>query len=113
MHELSVVQALVEVAEAETLAAGARRVLSVDISLGALSGIVEHYLRAAFPIAVRGTSLEDATLRITRVAGLGYCDDCRREFPLTELLDQCPGCDGFASEIRDGQQICLTSLEVE
>jgi hydrogenase nickel incorporation protein HypA/HybF len=113
MHELSIVQALVKVAEEEMRAAGASRVLALELTLGALSGVVEHYLRAAFPIAVRGTLLEAAELRIVLVQGRGYCPACERDFPLSELLDPCPDCGGYASEIREGQQLILTSLEVE
>lgn len=113
MHELSLVQALVRVAEEETRAAGATRVLVLELSLGALSGVVEHYLRAAYPIAARGTLLETAELRIVQVEGQGFCPICEREFLLAELLDPCPTCGGYASEIRAGQQLILTSLEVE
>jgi hydrogenase nickel incorporation protein HypA/HybF len=113
MHELGIAQALVSAAAEESRAAGAERVLAVTVELGALSGVVEHYLRSAYPVAAAGTALQGAELRIERVAGKGWCAECERDFPLSDLLDRCPRCGGFAREIRDGQQLSLVAIDVE
>ncbi len=113
MHELGIAQALVRAATEEARAAGAQRVLAVTVEVGALSGVVEHYLRSAYPIAAADTPLQEAELRIEPVEGKGLCAECEADFPLANLLDRCPSCGGYACEIRDGQQLSLIAMDVE
>jgi hydrogenase nickel incorporation protein HypA/HybF len=113
MHELGIAQALVRAATEEARAAGAQRVRAVTVELGALSGVVEHYLRSAFPIAAADTLLQGAELRVEPVGGQGWCAECEAGFALANLLDRCPSCGGYAHEIRDGQQLSLIEMEVE
>ncbi len=113
MHELGIAQALVTAAEQETRAAGAHRVVAVTVELGVLSGVVEHYLRTAFPIAAADTLLEGAELRVETVPGKGWCAECEAEFEIAELLTPCPRCGGYAQDIRDGQQLSLIAIDVE
>jgi hydrogenase nickel incorporation protein HypA/HybF len=113
MHEYAIAQAIADVAEDERRRAGASRVVSLTVELGELSGVIEDYLVAVFPLVVHGTPLEGAELLIERVAGQAWCARCQDLFNLAELLTPCPRCDGFASEIRAGDALTLASLEVE
>ena len=112
MHELSIAQALISLATKEAAQAEARKVEAITVEIGALSGVVPDALSFCFPMAARDTVLQGAELRLEHVAGVGYCAGCREEFPMPELLTLCPGCSGFASDIRAGQELRLKSLEV-
>lgn len=113
MHELGIAQAIIDVVEEEARRAGARRVVSITLSIGELSGVVEHYLRFCFPMVAAGTLAEGAELVVEPVPGEGYCHACERSFHLSGLLDRCPGCGGFANEVRAGQELEVADLEVE
>ncbi len=112
MHELSIAQAIVQVADAEARKAEATRVSRVVVDVGTLSGVVADSLAFCFPMACDGTLLEGAELCLEPVEARAWCRACDREFPMKELLDTCPGCDGFASEIRAGQELKVRTIDV-
>ena len=64
MHETSLVRDLVAKAVAEAERHGAASVASVEVRVGALSGISEGVLRSQFDHAVAGTSLAAARLDV-------------------------------------------------
>jgi hydrogenase nickel incorporation protein HypA/HybF len=113
MHELSIAQNIVELAADEAGKAGAVRVVSITLSLGDLSGVVDEQLRFCFPIVAQGTIVEGAELRVERVAGVGYCRRCDDTFDLPSLLVPCPRCGEYTHEIRAGQELLVASLEIE
>jgi hydrogenase nickel incorporation protein HypA/HybF len=112
MHELSVACALVEQVEEAARREGARRVLSVQLTLGGLSGVERDALELAFPLAVEGTLLENARLDIDEVPAVAHCRDCGAEAApaLPALL--CSACGSFAIEIEGGRELSVRSMEV-
>lgn len=113
MHEIGIAQAIVDVVEEEARKADATRVLVVRLALGELSGVVEEQLVTCFPFVTKGTRLEGATLEVERVTGEGFCRRCQASFPLPRLLDPCPRCGEYTSDIRAGQELRVSSLEVD
>ena len=55
MHELAVCQALIEQVERVARDNAARRILSITVSVGPLSGIEAKLLEHAYPLAAAGT----------------------------------------------------------
>lgn len=113
MHELSVAQSIVDLVAEEARKAKAKKVLTVTLSIGELSGVVEEQLCFCLPIVAKDTVVQDAQFIVERVQGLGYCDDCRSEFHLPTLATPCPKCGEYTSDVRKGQDLRLTSLEVD
>jgi len=112
MHELTIAQAIVGVADSEARKANATRVARVVVDVGALSGVVADSLAFCFPMACDGTLLEGADLCIEDVDARGWCRACDREFAMRDLLSTCPRCNGFASEIRAGQELSVRTIDV-
>jgi hydrogenase nickel incorporation protein HypA/HybF len=110
MHELSITQSVVEICEQN---AGGRRVLTVILELGELSGIVPDAVEFCFEACTKGTLLEGARLIIDRVAPKGLCRDCGVEFPVSAYYDSCPACGGFKVELLRGEELRVKELEVE
>ena len=72
MHELAVCQALIDQVAQLAHDRGARRVLSITVSVGALSGTEARLLEHAYPLAAAGTPLfpgAAAAVRDLRTAG--------------------------------------------
>jgi hydrogenase nickel incorporation protein HypA/HybF len=113
MHELSIAQAIIDVADEEVRKAGATRALSVTVLLGELSGVMEDQLRFCFPVVARGTAAEHAELFIETVAGRAWCDRCEKEYHMPALVAPCPVCGGFTHDVRAGQELLVARLEVE
>ena len=55
MHELAICQALIEQVERVARDNAARRILSITVSVGPLSGVEPQLLEHAYPLAAAGT----------------------------------------------------------
>ena len=62
MHEMSLMEALVDLAEEEARKADARRIAVLRVAVGALSHVDPHALRFCFDAVVRGSMCEGAAL---------------------------------------------------
>lgn len=110
MHELSLVQGVVEICEQHS---GGRRVLEVTLEIGSLSGVVPEALEFCFEAVVKGTLLVGARLIIERVPATGFCTVCGVVSKLETYFDPCPCCNAPALELRSGDEMRVKDLEVE
>ena len=110
MHELSIIQGVVELCEQHS---GGRPVLAVSLEIGALSGVVTDALEFCFEAATKGTLLEGAKLEIERIAATGFCSDCGVVSEIKAYFDPCPSCGALALALRTGEEMRVKDLEVE
>ena len=113
MHELSLTQNLLDIAEEQARAAGAKVILGITLEVGALSGVVPEALEFAFDVCSRGTMAEGATFTIRRVAGHGRCTACAAAAVSAELTAVCPVCGALAFELDAGFELRVLELEVD
>ena len=111
MHEMSIVQALLERVEAEAAAHAARSVVRVELALGALSGVEPELLRTAWELARPQTRCAAADLVVRAVAAEWRCASCARPLAAGERL-RCPDC-GAPARLAAGDEILLERLELE
>ncbi len=64
MHESGIIEDLIQKIEAAARENEAKKVLSVDLAIGALAAIEPDHLREHFDIAARGTVAEGAELHM-------------------------------------------------
>ncbi len=113
MHELSIAHSLIELGIAAAEEAGADRVISVQLRLGQLSGVVKDALLFSFDVAVTGTLLEGARLDIEEIPIVVFCERCGVERTLSSpQLLACPVCGSSATVVRQGRELELTSIEI-
>ena len=110
MHELSIAQAIVEVAARH---AGGSPVARVHVRVGHLRQVVPSALEFAFELCAHGTPVEGADLELEEVAVVVTCRDCGAEsrpagFPLT-----CGSCSGPGVDVVQGEELQVESLELE
>lgn len=110
MHELSLVQGVVEICEQHS---GGRRVLEVTLEIGSLSGVVPEALEFCFEAVVKGTLLEGARLIIERVPATGFCTVCGVVSKMETYFDPCPCCGAHVLDLRSGDEMRVKDLEVE
>jgi len=110
MHELSIAEAIVAVAERH---AGGRRVYGVEVKVGRLRQVVPSALELAFELTTAGTSLEGAELRIEDVPAGGRCRACGADSILDGFPLACGACGGMDLEITAGEELLVDSLELE
>ena len=56
--------------------------------------------------------LGDVSIVLNAVKSTARCS-CGTEYDAEDLLEPCPSCSGFEREILSGEDIILTSIEVE
>lgn len=114
MHELSIATALVETAAEAARAAGATRVLSVRVLVGALSGVEPGALSFCYDAVVAGTLLEGSTLDIVEEPVVVYCATCARDVALRGVQSMaCPDCGTPSPVMRGGRELRIESMEVD
>jgi hydrogenase nickel incorporation protein HypA/HybF len=113
LHELSLANEVIKIAEYEAGRNNAGLVSEVTIEAGIFSGVEIDAFRSALEIAAKDTVLSEASLNIIRIKGQGYCNTCGREFQMDNRIDTCPDCNSFPAEIRKGYEFRVVSLVVE
>ena len=113
MHEFSIATRLLELVEEQARRAGARRVASVKVVVGKLSGVVPELLREAFEFCSKGTLAEGAELVIEEPPLRCRCRACGAEYEPEAFSLKCPNCGAADFEITSGRELLLESLEVE
>jgi hydrogenase nickel incorporation protein HypA/HybF len=109
MHELSISRAVLDAA---TRFAAGRRVVLVNVTIGALRQVVPESLAFYFQIVSQGTVCEGALLE-PRLAPARLRCACGQEWKLEEPSFRCPRCGGARVSVLDGDQLKVDSIEVE
>ena len=123
MHEISLIQNLVENVLGEITAKGysGEKIKGLALSLGALELHSEEAFRQAFDIESKGTVLEGARLELTIVPATLSCPACGFHGPLPddeadphhpELLAECPEC-GAPAPLEGGRGVAQIELILE
>lgn len=112
MHELSLLQEMLELALASAKKQGARAIHRIQLQVGEMSGVVPEALSFAFPIATHGTIAEGAVLEIDPISVVAYCPQCDQEFQPGDVIYLCPNCGEPSGEIRRGNELLLQSMEI-
>ena len=110
MYELSIAQAIVDVAARH---AGGARVERVYVRVGHLRQVVPSALAFSFELCAHGTPVEGAELEIEAVPIGAVCRDCAAESELDGFPLACRACGGLAVDVVRGEELQVESLELE
>ncbi len=115
MHEMSVVQHLIESLDRELAQQGATRVLQVRLRRG--STFSEEALHQAFALYAPGTRLAEAELVVESVATRLTCDRCGHTRTVASQdvvhhLVACPSC-GALQTLDEAHELTLVDVTLE
>lgn len=114
MHEVSIMEAAAEAAEATARREGAARIITLRLRVGAMSGVVPEALRFAFDVvAAQSPLLAGATMEIETVPAVCWCATCAAEFSGADWINECPRCHNPSGELRQGRELEIASVELE
>jgi hydrogenase nickel incorporation protein HypA/HybF len=113
MHEMSVTMSLMDLVLEEAAKAGASKIVGVNIVLGEMTGIIDHYVQANFELLSQNTPAEGAALTFKNMPRQARCRRCTHVFQPTDLEWVCPKCQSLEIEITGGNELYVESIEVE
>jgi hydrogenase nickel incorporation protein HypA/HybF len=112
MHEMSICQGLLDQVEKLASEQGARRVDSIVLSIGPLSGVEPDLLSRAFEIARLQTVAENAVLEIRTGPVVVQCRGCGVSGAAKVNRLVCPSCGNWQVDLLQGDELLLLRLEV-
>jgi hydrogenase nickel incorporation protein HypA/HybF len=111
MHEASIVDSLIGLVR-QNLPDG-RRVRRVDVRVGLLTGVSPEAMQFYFEILREDTLGPQAELVVSLEPLQAHCESCGSDHCLTEVAWLCPACGAPALAPRNGDELHLSSFEVE
>jgi hydrogenase nickel incorporation protein HypA/HybF len=112
MHELSLSLSIIDLVDKSIGNANAGKVHEVNIEVGELSGVDAGILEEALRMVSSKTAFAKVRWRLTRRQAVGFCEECRENFPMVYLWDGCPACGRRPSKIVEGADLDVVSILV-
>ncbi len=113
MHELSIVASLFEILEEKAKEQKAKKVTSVKVKVGALSGVVPEFLKTAFDVYKKDTIADEAELKIEEVPLKVKCQQCGAEIIKDDFVFLCEKCASRELKTLAGTELLLEKIELE
>lgn len=113
MHEMALAESVLDLVEFRARREGCRRITTVRLEIGKLSGVEPEAMRFCFDAAASGTLAEGAALDIIERDGSAWCFDCERHTPLAARGAPCPVCGGYRLRLDEGSAMRVSELEIE
>ena len=113
MHEMSVTMSLLDLVLDEVAKAGAKKIVGINIVIGQMTGIIDHYVQANFEVLSENTPAEGASLSFRNIPRQARCRHCSHLFQPTDFEWNCPRCQSPEIEITGGSELYVESIEVE
>ncbi len=97
MHELPVIEKILKISLDAALENNAKKIVSINIEIGALSDFQDVWMKKFFDALAKGTIAEGAIIKVDKQPGEFRCVKCnnfiREEF-IPDRKNQCPKCSG-------------------
>ena len=113
MHELSIVASLFEILEEKALEKGSKKIISVKLQVGKLSGVVPEFLITAFDMYKKNTIAHDAELEIEDVPLKIQCKSCGQIMTKDDFVFICQYCGSQNLDTLSGTELLLEKMELE
>jgi hydrogenase nickel incorporation protein HypA/HybF len=114
MHEMGIVQSIVDIIEEQARIHRAKRVMKISLEFGALTAVMPAAVQFAFEVLSRETVAEGAELDIRIIPLAVLCTECGKQSVLEMYTPLCPACESPALHIVQGRdEMRIASLEIE
>jgi hydrogenase nickel incorporation protein HypA/HybF len=114
MHELSLVNSLLEILDDYTRDEAFIKINSLHLSMGRLACVDRQSLQFAFDVQSRGTKAEGARLAIDLLPAVIYCFACGIETHEDHFKAVCPKCGSNEVTLTGGtEELQLLEIDVD
>ena len=113
MHEVSIVQGLLDIAIENCKKGGYKGIELIKVKIGKASGVMPDSLLFAFEAMKAGTIAEKAVLVIDEIPVSGICNECKSNFSVDDAyVTACPKCGHMSLTIETGRELNIDEMEV-
>jgi hydrogenase nickel incorporation protein HypA/HybF len=114
MHEMGIVQNIMEILEEQARMHHVTRIVRVGLEFGALTAVMPDAVRFAFELLSKDGPAEGATLDITIMPLKVQCLECGAEHVMDDYQLLCPACKSPSLKIIEGRdEMRIAFMEVE
>ena len=113
MHELSLAVNIVDIALKHANEANAKRIVEIEVGLGALSCVTIDALEFCCEAVCKGTMAEGSKLSVRERLACGDCDECKGKFEVDSYFSKCPHCGSSSVTLTDGKGLTVLSVTVD
>lgn len=110
MHELGVVLEIFDLIEEIMKEQDLKKVSSVTVEVGELSGILPDYLKECWKAARLGGTFDETELKLVYIPATARCA-CGAEYEMTKNNRICPECHKTDYEVIKGREFMVLSIE--
>lgn len=112
MHEMSLAESVLQIAEDTARSNGGSRISLVLLEIGRLAGVEIEALRFCFEAASRESLAAGAELVIEQPDGQAWCMPCGETVRLSKLADPCPRCGSHQLQVTGGNELKVREIEI-
>ena len=113
MHEMSIALNIIKIAEEELEKANGKRIESLNLVVGKLSGVVVESLNFALEASREDGPLSNTKIIIDEIPAKMKCLNCGHKFQADDFYTTCPTCNEFRHEIISGKELLIKSMTIE
>jgi len=114
MHEMSLVQSILDIIKEYAEEKNFNKVLSITLSFGKASTVVPAALTFAFEVLSEDTIAQGAELKFDIKPVVIYCMTCSRDITVNSYEAVCPLCNGHEILLSGGtEELKLVEMDVE
>lgn len=113
MHEMAIMQSILDIAEGEARKHGSKRINRIKLKIGEFRGVVKDALEFSFDVLRVNTPAENAELEIETVPIRAECPNCSDvDISINDFTMICPNCGAILS-ITSGREMEIEYLDLE
>ncbi len=114
MHEMGIVIHLAKTLEETARQEHLRRIGSVTLQVGEVSGIVTDYFAECWDyFKGRHPVLAESELRLETLPAVTWCDGCKSTYETVRYGRQCPRCGSGETWLLTGSECIIKEIEAE
>jgi len=115
MHELPVIQSILDIVIKHAEMNDVKKVIKIYLKVGVLSDLEDQWMQQYFDYVAKESVAEGATLEIERVPARMRCNACSFEFEPDMKKDEkivCPACGNEQCQLIAGKNYSVANMEV-
>lgn len=114
MHELAIVESIMETLLDQLQIHSCSKIVSVNLEFGAMTAVMPSAIDFAFEALSKGGPAEGAKINTTIIPIMAFCMDCGKKSVLEDYVPFCPECEKGTLQIVQGRdEMRIASIEIQ